>query len=41
MKAAWVSDMPTAIPPAALLVVMRYERREPNERFPFGYFRAV
>jgi cation diffusion facilitator family transporter len=41
MKTAWVSDVLTAIPPAAFLVALRYELRPPNERFPYGYFRAI
>src|SRR5437763_7440857 len=41
MKTAWVSDVLTAIPPVALLVAMRYELREPTERFPFGYTRSI
>ena len=41
MKTAWVSDILTAVPPAALLVAMRFELRPPTERFPSGYARAV
>ena len=41
MKTAWVSDILTAVPPAALLFAMRFEQREPTRRFPFGYSRAV
>jgi cation diffusion facilitator family transporter len=29
------------VPPIVLLIAMRLELREPNERFPYGYFRAV
>jgi hypothetical protein len=41
MKTAWMSDLLTAIPPAALLVALRFELREPTERFPEGYARAI
>ena len=41
MKTAWMSDFLTAIPPAALLVALRFELREPTERFPEGYARAI
>jgi len=41
MKTAWLSDFLTAVPPAALLVALRFELREPSERFPEGYARAI
>jgi len=41
MKTAWISDILTAVPPMALLVSLRYELREPSERFPEGYARAI
>jgi cation diffusion facilitator family transporter len=41
MKTAWVSDILTAVPSMALLVSLRYELREPSERFPEGYARAI
>jgi cation diffusion facilitator family transporter len=41
MKTAWVSDLLSIIPPAALLVSMRYELRPPTRRFPYGYSRAI
>jgi cation diffusion facilitator family transporter len=41
MKTAWIEDLLGLIPPVALLVALRIETREPNERFPYGYFRAV
>ena len=34
MKTAWLSDMLTTVPPAALLVALRFELREPTPRFP-------
>src|SRR5438270_2687847 len=41
MKTAWVSDILTAIPPAALLVAMKFELRPPTNRFPYGYTRSI
>jgi cation diffusion facilitator family transporter len=41
MKTAWVEDLLGMIPPVVLLIAMRLELRKPNERFPYGYFRAV
>ncbi|MFL5561709.1 MAG: cation transporter [Gemmatimonadaceae bacterium] len=41
MKTAWISDILTAIPPAALLLAMHYELRAPSKRFPYGYTRAI
>jgi cation diffusion facilitator family transporter len=41
MKTAWVDDLLGMIPPIVLLIAMQLELRKPNERFPYGYFRAV
>jgi cation diffusion facilitator family transporter len=41
MKTAWISDLLSMVPPAAILWAMRKEEKPPNARFPFGYFRAV
>jgi cation diffusion facilitator family transporter len=41
MKTAWISDILTAVPPMALLLALRFELREPSERFPEGYARAI
>lgn len=41
MKTAWFEDMLSLIPSAAFLVASRYRHREPNERYPYGYHRAV
>ena len=41
MKTAWISDVLSIVPPAVLLVAMRFERRPANRRFPFGYSRAI
>jgi cation diffusion facilitator family transporter len=41
MKAAWIEDMLGLVPPAAFLIAARYRNRPPNDRFPYGYHRAV
>lgn len=41
MKTAWISDILTAVPPIGLLVALRFEKRPPTARFPYGYARAV
>lgn len=41
MKAAWVEDLLSFVAPAAFLVSTRFARRDPNERHPYGYHRAV
>src|SRR3954469_23748975 len=41
MKTAWVEDLLGMVPPIVLLIAMKLELRKPNERFPYGYFRAV
>jgi cation diffusion facilitator family transporter len=41
MKAAWMEDMLSLIPPAAVLVAIRYMGRDPNPSFPYGYRRAA
>jgi cation diffusion facilitator family transporter len=41
MKTAWIEDLLALIPPIALLIALKIENREPNERFPYGYFRAI
>lgn len=41
MKAAWVEDILSTFAPIAFLVASRYRHREPNERFPWGYHRAI
>jgi cation diffusion facilitator family transporter len=41
MKTAWIEDLLALIPPIALLVALKVENREPTERFPYGYFRAI
>ncbi len=41
MKAVWVEDFLGLIPPIAFLISIRISRREPTERFPYGYHRSV
>jgi cation diffusion facilitator family transporter len=41
MKAAWMEDMLSLVPPISFLVASRVRHRPPNERFPFGFHRAV
>jgi cation diffusion facilitator family transporter len=41
MKTAWFEDMLSMIPPAAFLVASRVRHRDPNDRYPYGYHRAV
>jgi cation diffusion facilitator family transporter len=41
MKAAWVEDMLSLLPPIAFLVAARVRNRTPNEKFPWGYHRSV
>jgi cation diffusion facilitator family transporter len=41
MKAAWTDDLLSFIPPVAYLVSRHFTKKEPNKRFPYGYYRAV
>jgi cation diffusion facilitator family transporter len=41
MKTAWIEDLMGLIPPAVLLVALKLENREPNARYPYGYFRVL
>ena len=41
MKTAWAEDLLGMIPPAALLIALRFENRPPTRRFPYGYFRVI
>jgi cation diffusion facilitator family transporter len=41
MKAVWIEDILSLIPPIAFLVGTRYFDRPPDEQFPYGYRRAV
>jgi len=41
MKAAWIEDLLSLIPPIAFLVAVRRARREPSVSHPYGYHRTV
>jgi cation diffusion facilitator family transporter len=41
MKTAWIEDMLSLIPAIVFLIAARIRNRRPNERFPYGYHRAV
>jgi cation diffusion facilitator family transporter len=41
MKAAWIEDMLSLLPPAAFLIAARLRKRDPSEKFPWGLHRAV
>ena len=41
MKTAWAEDILSLIPPLAFLVASRFRHKEPNDRFPYGYHKAV
>jgi divalent metal cation (Fe/Co/Zn/Cd) transporter len=41
MKAAWVEDILSLLPPIAFLVANSLRKRPPNEKYPWGYHRAV
>jgi cation diffusion facilitator family transporter len=41
MKTAWIEDMLSLIPPIVFLIAARIRNRRPNDRFPYGYHRAV
>ncbi|WP_084499746.1 cation diffusion facilitator family transporter [Brevibacterium album] len=41
MKAAWVEDSLALLPPLAFLVAVRFIRRAPTTRHPYGYHRTI
>lgn len=41
MRTAWIEDILTLVPPIAFLIAAHFEVKEPNERFPYGYYRSV
>jgi cation diffusion facilitator family transporter len=41
MKAAWLEDMLSLVPPAAFLVATRFRDRQPTEQMEWGYHRAI
>jgi cation diffusion facilitator family transporter len=41
MKAAWIEDLLSLLPPAAFLIASRLRKRDPSAKFPWGLHRAV
>ena len=41
MKAAWIEDLLSFIPPLAFLIAVRLARRPPTARHPYGHHRSV
>jgi cation diffusion facilitator family transporter len=41
MKAAWIEDLLSFIPPIVFLVALRIARKKPTPKHPYGYHRAV
>ncbi len=41
MKAAWIEDLLSLLPPIAFLIAARFRDKQPTPRFPYGYHRAV
>lgn len=41
MKAAWVEDALSMLPPVAILIAARYRDREPTEEYPYGFHRSI
>ena len=41
MKAAWVEDLLSLIPPIAFLIAVRRARTPPSVRHPYGHHRSV
>lgn len=39
MQAAWIEDLLSLAPPILFLIALKFERRLPSERFPFGLHR--
>jgi cation diffusion facilitator family transporter len=41
MKTAWAEDLLSLIPPIGFLIAARVRYREPNEHYPYGYYRSI
>jgi cation diffusion facilitator family transporter len=41
MKAAWIEDLLSFLPPIAFLLAVKLIRRPPTEKHPYGYHRSV
>ena len=41
MKATWIEDLLGLVPPISFLIATKVRYRDPTDRFPYGYHRAV
>ena len=41
MKAAWVEDSLSLLPPISFLIASRFRDREPNDEYPYGFHRSM
>ena len=41
MKAAWIEDSLSLLPPLAFLIAIRFISRKPTPKHPYGYHRAI
>lgn len=41
MRTAWIEDILALVPPLAFLTATHFETKSPNEKKPYGYFRAI
>ncbi|HEY0368871.1 MAG TPA: cation transporter, partial [Chthoniobacterales bacterium] len=41
MKAVWVEDVISVIPPIAFLIGAKYRGKDPSDEYPYGYRRAA
>ena len=41
MKAAWVEDVLSLLPPISFLIATRFRDRSPNPEYPYGYHRSI
>lgn len=41
MKAAWIEDLLSLVPPIAFLIASHFRGREPTEKYPYGYHRSI
>lgn len=41
MRAAWIEDLLSFLPPTAFLIAMRVVKRSPDGNYPYGYHRAT
>jgi len=40
IKAVWIEDLLSLVPPIAFLIGARYRDRDPTDEYPYGYRRA-